>query len=61
MPELPHEEDASLDRILITIGGFLFTGHEISDIDTDLLDRTHKLIEEELLNRGHIPIHGVLH
>jgi len=61
MPDNPYEEDASLDQILITMGGYLFAGNEISDIDTHLLNRTHKLIEEELLNRGHVPIHGALH
>ena len=59
-PEMPID-DAPLDQILITMGGFLFSGSTIGDIDTDLLDRAYILMEQELLNRGHIPRRGAIH
>ena len=47
MPEIPFEE-ATLEDILLLIGGLINRGGHLEDIDMDLIMRLQELIDHEI-------------
>ena len=47
MPEIPFEE-ATLEDILLLIGGLINRGGQLEDIDMDLIMRLQELIDYEI-------------
>ena len=47
MPEIPFEE-ATLEDILLLVGGLINRGATIEDVDMDLLMRLQELIDYEI-------------
>ena len=47
MPEIPFEE-ATLEDILLLIGGLINRGGHLEDIDMDLIMRLQELVDDEV-------------
>ena len=50
--EIPiHINNVELDELIITIGGALFSGAKMSEIDTPILNQLENLIKAEIIIR----------
>ena len=44
-------QDATLDELLFCLGGVIFAGTKLYDIDTNVLERLDDLVKEEIIVR----------
>lgn len=42
-------QDATLDELLFCLGGVIFAGTKLYDIDTNVLERLDDLVREEII------------
>ena len=48
MPKEKPLHEIGLEELILVTGSFIFAGHELEDVDTDVIMRLMELAEEEL-------------
>ena len=54
--------EIGLEELILVTGSFIFTGHKLEDVDTDVIMKLMELVENELEYRATgIPKNEVIH
>ena len=62
MPEEKPLHEIGLEELILVTGSFIFTGHKLEDVDTDVIMKLMELVENELEYRATgIPKNEVIH
>ena len=48
MPEEKPLHEIGLEELILVTGSFIFSGHELSEVDTDVIMKLVELAEDEL-------------
>ena len=55
-------EEISLDELILVTGSFIFSGHTMDDIDTEVILQLQKLLTKEMTYRkDHVPSGVLVH
>ena len=55
-------EEIGLDELILVTGSFIFSGHTIDDVDTDIILQLQKLLTKEMTYRkDHVPSGESIH
>ena len=55
-------EEIGLDELILVTGSFIFSGHTMDDIDTEVILQLQKLLQKEMTYRkDHVPSGESIH